>query len=187
MATPSDAFNRSGRDTSVRRSLFGPWPVSRWCRRCIFFLALWWVLTEGRPTDWGFGLAVAAVAAAFSLLQETGRRFRPSGLLRFAPFFLWESFLAAVEVARLALGPRLRLVPSLVSYRPRLRTLEAQVFFANTVSLLPGTLTADLWEGELRLHVLVAGPHVHDKLAAVEERVAALFEEPGEEDENGSL
>jgi multicomponent Na+:H+ antiporter subunit E len=161
--------------------------AGRWGRRCLFFLGLWWVLSEGRPTDWGFGLVVAGVAAAVALPQETGRGIRPAGLLRFAPFFLWQSFVAAVEVARLALSPRLRLRPSLLSYPLRLRSLKAQVFFANTISLLPGTLTADLWEGRLRLHVLASTPQVVDKVAAVEERVAALFGETPWENEHGRL
>lgn len=157
----------------------------RWCWRCIAFLGVWWVLCEGRPINWGFGLAVAAVGSSLPL--KAGRWVRPAGLLRFAPFFLWRSFVAAVQVARLALSPRLRLKPALLSYRPRLRKPEAQVFFANTISLLPGTLTADLWEGQLRLHVLDYGPHVRDEVAAVEERVAGLFEDPGWEDEDGRV
>ena len=188
MATPSETRNHSASGTPLRLRLFGPRTAfRRWCWRCVAFLFLWWVLSEGRPTDWGFGLAVAAVAATFSLSRKTGSSFRPTGLLRFGPFFLWHSFLAAVQVARLAFSPRLRLRPSMLSYLPRLRTPEAQVFLANTISLLPGTLTADLWEGRLRLHVLSSEPQVLDKVAAVEEQVAALFKDPGQEDENGRV
>ena len=188
MATPSEAFNHAESGTPMRAGLFGPRaPARSWLWRCLAFLGVWWVLCEGRPTNWGFGLAVAAVAAGSSLPLNIGRRVRPAGLLRFAPFFLWRSFVAAVQVARLALSPRLRLRPALLSYRLRLRKPEAQVFLANTISLLPGTLTADLWEGQLRLHVLDSGPHIRDEVAAVEERVAVLFEEPGWEDEDGRV
>jgi multicomponent Na+:H+ antiporter subunit E len=188
LATPSKSFIRSGNARRRRGGLFGSLSSARrWSRRCIFLLGLWWVLSEGRPTDWGFGIVVAAVAASFALHKEAGGNIRPTRLLRFVPFFLWQSFVAAVEVARLALNPRLRLRPSLLSYCPRLRSLEAQVFLANTISLLPGTLTADIWEGKLCLHVLIADPHVADKVAAVEERVAALFGETPTEDGHGSL
>lgn len=176
MTTPLEAFTHSGNaPPGPARQPAALSSIRRWGRRCIFFLGLWWVLSEGRPTDWGFGLAVAAVAAVAALPRKGGPGIRPAGLVRFAPFFLWQSFVAAVEVARLALSPRLRLRPALLSYRPRLRSLEAQVFLANTISLLPGTLTADLWEGQLRLHVLIAGPLVEKKIAAVEERVAGIF------------
>lgn len=187
MATPSKSFIRSGSPPRRRGGLFDSLSSARrWSRRCIFLLGLWWVLSEGRPTDWGFGLVVAAVAASFAFRKEGGS-IRPTRLLRFVPFFLWQSFVAAVEVARLALSPKLELRPTLLSYRPRLRSLEAQVFLANTISLLPGTLTADIWEGKLCLHVLIADPHVADKVAAVEERVAALFGEAPLEDGHGDL
>jgi multicomponent Na+:H+ antiporter subunit E len=161
--------------------------VSSWGRRFVFFLVLWGILSEGQPAGWGFGISAAAAAAAFSLAQETGQGIRLRGLIRFAPFFLLHSFIAAVEVAGLAFSPRSRLQPTLLSYRPRLRTEEARVFLANTISLLPGTLTADLWEGQLRLHVLREDPRVKEKIAAVEARVALLFDDPLRETDNGSL
>lgn len=153
--------------------------LGAWCSRGLLFAGLWWALSEGRPSSWGFGLAFAALAATVSLLlrREPLGRLSPAGVLRFVPFFLWRSFVAAVQVSRLALAPRLRLHPSLVAYPLRLKTPRGRLFFANTLSLLPGTLSVDLWGGQLRIHALDAGPDTFREAAGVEERVADLFGE----------
>ena len=47
---------------------------------------------------------------------------------------------------------------------------------ADVVSLLPGTLSADLAEGSLTIHVLDRNMPVHAEFEALEERVAAMLE-----------
>ena len=49
------------------------------------------------------------------------------------------------------------------------------MFMANTVSLLPGTLSAELDEDHLRVHVLDQTGSFATGLAVVEARVARLF------------
>jgi multicomponent Na+:H+ antiporter subunit E len=50
-----------------------------------------------------------------------------------------------------------------------------QVFMANTVSMLPGTLSAELDEKFLRVHVLDLTGAFASELAVIEVRVARLF------------
>ena len=51
----------------------------------------------------------------------------------------------------------------------------AWVFMANTVSLLPGTISTDIGEACLVVHVLDGRKDVFSELNAVEQRVARLF------------
>lgn len=93
----------------------------------------------------------------------------------FAPFFLVQSLRGGVDVARRALHPRLPLNPCLVRYPLCLEEVPAQVFMANVVSLLPGTLSADLEDSVLTVHALDCALPVTEQLQALESRVARLF------------
>ena len=71
--------------------------------------------------------------------------------------------------------PRLPINPDVMHYRLRLDDSLARVLMANTVTLLPGTLSADLQDDVLEVHVLNATDAVTDMLATLEQRIARLF------------
>jgi multicomponent Na+:H+ antiporter subunit E len=91
-------------------------------------------------------------------------------------FFLKASLISGLDVVRRALHPKMRLHPDLIDYRLSLATEAARIFMADVVSLLPGTLSADLAGGRLTIHVLDRNMPVHAELEALEERVAAMLE-----------
>ncbi|MFN4261545.1 MAG: Na+/H+ antiporter subunit E [Gemmataceae bacterium] len=138
----------------------------------------WWVLTGGEPNSWIIGApaVLAAAAASVALDTATGWHVRLAGLLRFVPFFLWRTLIGSIDVAWRALHPRLPIAPELATYSLRLPAEgPARVFFANTVNLLPGTLSAELCAHEVIVHVLTGDVPIQDKLQPLEEAVAALF------------
>lgn len=90
------------------------------------------------------------------------------------PFFLWRSLNGGVDVARRALQPRLPISPGLFDHRWRLPPGLPRVFMANTVSLLPGTLSAELEDDRLRVHVLDHTAAFASELTLIEARVARL-------------
>ena len=145
--------------------------------RALLLAGLWWVLTEGAPSSWIIGAPVIAVIVAASMMARPGTpvRLRLAGLLNFLPYFVWMSVLGAADVARRVYGPQLILNPGFVNYPIRLSTEPARVFFANTVSLLPGTLSAELRDDELVVHALDTNRSVERDLAVLEDKVAALF------------
>jgi len=91
------------------------------------------------------------------------------------PFFLWRSLYGGVDVARRALHPRLPISPEMYHHRWRLPPGLPQVFMANTVSLLPGTLSAELGDEFLYVHVLDQTGAFASELMILEEYVAGLF------------
>lgn len=135
----------------------------------------WWVLTEGEPA-WGIGLPVVFLAGAAAWYVRAPGRLRVSfaGALRFVPYFVRQSLWGGLDVARRALDPRMPLDPALLVYRLRLPPGPARVFLADIVSLLPGTLSAELAGDRLRLHVLDRAP-APAAVRTLEERVADLF------------
>ncbi|MDA0991376.1 MAG: Na+/H+ antiporter subunit E [Verrucomicrobia bacterium] len=150
------------------------------CRRFAVLLAIgtmvWAVLTRGAPSSWILGITSAALFALLLIADHPLRlpRLRLLGLLRFFGYFIRHSLRSGTDVARQALSPRLSLSPSMTDYQTRLPAGAARVIFANAISLLPGTLTCDLDEDRLRIHILT-GTHVHDDLAELETMIAAAL------------
>jgi multicomponent Na+:H+ antiporter subunit E len=137
---------------------------------------VWWLLTDGAAESWLIGIP-ATLAAAWSYRRPEQREGSLSwvGAARFLPFFLWESLRGGVDVAQRTLAPRMRISPGFAVYRCRLQKSGALVLFANCVSLLPGTLTADLEGDRLRLHLLDSGADVNRELDRLERAVARIY------------
>jgi len=138
---------------------------------------IWWVITDGALSSWAVGAPVMAMAAWASLRlnASSDSRISLSGLLRFLPFFLWESLRGGVDVARRTLAPVLRVEPDFIRYQSRLHSKAARAFFANCVSLLPGTLVADIKDEWLEVHVLNCGSDTEGELRRLEQVVARVF------------
>lgn len=143
--------------------------------RVVLFAALWLLLTGAEPASLWLGVPVIVVAAWISLRLVTPVQIRPLGLARFVPLFLFRSLVAGWDVALRALGPGPRLAPVLVDYETTLGAGLPRVFFANALSLLPGTLSADLDGPVVRVHLLYDTPGVRGGLRSLETAVARLF------------
>lgn len=147
--------------------------------RTLLFTLLWWSITEGAGA-WGIGVPAIALALGVSYWLQPGRRvrLRPVSALRFSAFFLVESVRGGLDVAVRVFRPSMPLAPARLTYRLRLPDGPARVFLADTMSLLPGTLTTELRDDCLHLHVLDARQPIEKELRRVERQVAALFGEP---------
>ncbi len=152
--------------------------ISRVLSRSIVFGFVWWMLGGGDPSSWWIGVPAVGLAVWFSLLLSPSwvrLRWSLGGLALFLPFFCLQSLRGGFDVSRRALHPRLPLHPCLVRYPFRLGETSARVFMANVVSLLPGTLSADVEGDVLIVHALDGGLPVEQQLHALESRVAHLF------------
>jgi len=154
--------------------------VSAWLVRGLFFALLWWLLTEGNGIAWGVGLVTVALATAASLLlwPPGAGRFSPRGLLGFVGFFLIESVKGGVQVAVLAFQRRPELDPDFVEAQLILPPGPATVLLANTLSLLPGTLSVHVEGERLRLHALDARLPILNEVRAAEKHIARMLRLP---------
>ncbi|MEN8107930.1 MAG: Na+/H+ antiporter subunit E [Pseudomonadota bacterium] len=143
--------------------------------RTVLFALLWWILTEGAMNSWLVGVPVVVFAVLASGALLPGISWSLPGIVCFVPFFLWHSLYGGVDVARRALHPRLPISPGLLDYRWRLPPGLPRVFMANTVSMLPGTLSAELDKEFLRVHILDQTGAFASELTVIEARVARLF------------
>ncbi|MCG7983591.1 MAG: Na+/H+ antiporter subunit E [Candidatus Thiodiazotropha lotti] len=141
-------------------------------------LSLVWLLLAGDDwSSWLIGLPVVILATWSILLLRApaAGRFNLSGLLRFLPYFIWESVLGGVDVASRVISPKMRIAPGFLTYRIELSNPSARRLFVNSLSLLPGTLAADLEGDSLRIHALDRGIDLDGELKRLERMVSAVY------------
>lgn len=149
-------------------------------RRSLMIAAVYWIVAEGRVVAPPLAavMILAAVAISLALLPAGRVRLRILSLLSFALWFFVAAVRGGIDVAFRAVSPSLPLVPGFIEFHTRLTNSAAQVFFANTISLLPGTLSVALQEDRLSIHALDIEQPLHERLRDLEDRVAAVFASP---------
>ncbi len=98
-----------------------------------------------------------------------------SAWARFIPFFFLRSLMGGVDVARRAFHPHLPIRPALIEYPLQLPPGLAQIVMANTVSILPGTLSTELGQNILTIHVLDSDKDFNTELATIEQYIERIF------------
>lgn len=100
---------------------------------------------------------------------------RPGLLARYLLRLFRDILVANLQVARLVLGPRARLRPALIAYRLELTDEFAITMLASTISLTPGTVSADLSPDRRTLLIHVLSTDDPDALRA---GIRARYETP---------
>ena len=146
--------------------------------RGFLFLTIWLILSDGVISSWWIGAPTVLLATIASIVLIPPVPLVWYEVLRFMFFFLIRSLVGGADVAWRALHPRMPIAPDLVEYPLRIPPGLPQVFLANTVSLLPGTLSAELNHSVLKVHVLDKEKDFMTELQSVEQRVARMFGVP---------
>ncbi len=151
------------------------WNGASIATRLMLLAGIWWGLSGGALASWWIGLPAVLLATAASVALLPLMPVVWHELLRFIPFFLVRSLMGGVDVAWRAFHPGLPIAPALVDYQLQLPPGLPRVFMANSVSLLPGTLSAALDQSLLKVHLLDGRKDFLAELKALEQRVARLF------------
>lgn len=128
----------------------------------LFSLCLWliWLLlnNSAAPGQVLLGALLALAIPLFTVRFWPNRPhlLRPWRLASYLAVLLWDITLANLVVARLILGPMRRLRPAFITLPLDLSNNFAIVVLTNTISLTPGTVSADLSidRRSLLIHVL---------------------------------
>jgi len=100
--------------------------------------------------------------------------------IKYIPWLLYQIVLSNIHVAYLVLHPKMPIEPSMVRLETELKKDLSLVAYANSITLTPGTITADIVD---RKHYIVhcISKKVADDLLAgdMEKRIAHIFEEAG--------
>ena len=161
-------------------------PVRRSLLRFAIFSLLWYAFAGSDGLSWVIGVPAVLLATSLSLILASSSPLNIClyGLFRFVPFFLYQSVRGGIDVMRRALSFSQDLDPGLVFYTTLLPEGSARIFFVNTISLLPGTLSAELRGNQVKIHTLDKGLPVWANIQRLEYRIAALMGRTGERREN---
>ena len=145
--------------------------------RAFVFGVLWWIVAEGRWQSLYMAAVfmLAAVAASLVLLPPAARVWRPGRLPRLVLYFLAQSLVGGIDVARRALSPALPVRPRIMQYESSLPDGFPTALFIWCVSLMPGTASVCIRERVLTVHVLDASMGAREKLRALERHVSRIF------------
>ena len=144
--------------------------------RAACLAAVWWVLAEGDPSSWWFGVPFVLGAAWWARgAAAPEAAWSPLGTLRFAGFFARSSILSGLDVAARTLRPDMGLQPGFVRYPLGLPPGISRYLFIHAITLMPGTLSVDREGGDLVVHVLdVRSPYLGG-LQRLERTVGGIF------------
>lgn len=147
------------------------------CLRAGALYLVWWVLTEGDPSGLWIGAAIALMVALFSCRLHPPSRYalRPVGVLVFSGYFILRSVVAGLDVARRLLSPSLPINPGYVVVKTSLPDGGPRWLLANTLSLMPGTLSVRLQDASLELHCLDLDLPIDEDVRSTERKVAGVF------------
>ena len=143
--------------------------------RGLLFSLIWWALTNGDLSSWVIGGPAVMLALIVSMLLIPSTPLVWRAGVKFVFLFMLRSLMGGIDVAWRAFHPRLPIEPDLIEYPLQLPPGVAQVVMVNTVSLLPGTLSAELHDSVLKVHVLDGQSDVKTELMVVEKHVRRLF------------
>ena len=141
-------------------------------------LLLWWVLTDGVAASWWIGMPAVLLALMLGTVLIPTTVFVWSEMPRYLLFFFLHSLLGGVDVARRVLQRNMSIAPELYEYTLRLPMGLPQVMMANSVGLLPGTLSVEIENNVLTVHVLDKHTDFMAELVAVESNIARVFGKP---------
>lgn len=136
---------------------------------------IWLVLSGGELASLVIGIPCVLLATAAAVALPASSNLVWYEGLKFLPYFFWRSLLGGVDVAWRAFHPLMPIAPDMIEYPTSLPKGLAQVVMANTISLLPGTLSAQLDHGVITVHVLDGDSDFLSEIKAVECRLARVF------------
>ena len=145
-------------------------------------LGILWILLSGHYSPLFVGLGVASVALVTLMVHRMNRadgtryelRLRWLACGRYVVWLFAQIVRANVEVARLALRPRIDLSPRMVRVKALPRTELGRVIYGNSITLTPGTVTVHLDDEEVEVHALTRESAAALEGGAMGRRVAEL-------------
>jgi len=149
----------------------------------LIFLVIWFVLNGRFSIDVLIaGVAVSAVLAlicyqimGFSLKNIKAFLYKSIALSGYGLYLVKEVFLSTLKMIDIVLNPNAKISPCLIKFKPNLHTKPARILLANSITLTPGTITADLDGEDFWVHTIskdmitdISSNEMTDRIMALE-------------------
>ena len=119
--------------------------------------------------------AVVAIVAHLGILDDEAVpiQLAPRHLF-YVPWLAKEIVLSNLSVAKVILTPSLPIHPRILQVRASQKSDVAQVIYANSITLTPGTVTLDVRDGQFLVHALTTDSAEGLLSGEMDRRVSAL-------------
>lgn len=165
-------------------------PRKQWIRAIVFrlsaFSVAWWAVSEGDPSMIVYGIpsVIAATVSSLLLLKPNPPFSRQiPALVRLLGWFVDKSIRGGLDVARRALRRQVDVDPEIVEVDLVVRNRIARVVLADISCLTPGSLSVDLTDSGIRIHVLHRELPVREQIHDLERLIVRAFPH---DDEDGA-
>ena len=147
--------------------------------KTVAFFAVWLLLSQSYTVFHialgllvSFGVALLNTRRGDSLLENV----RWLRMLAYVPWLLSRVLQSGIHLSYLILHPRLPIDPKLIHYHTDLKDRAGIVLLGNSITLTPGTITAEVNSNELVVHTI--DDDAADDLTSLrmEQRIARAFE-----------
>lgn len=122
---------------------------------------VFWILMSGFFTPFllaagaASSLAVVWMARRMDVADREGQPVQLGwSALGYWPWLIGEILKSALDVSKVILDPRLPASPTVVSFKPRQKTVVGLVTHANSITLTPGTLSVEVGAERFVVHGL---------------------------------
>jgi len=124
----------------------------------IFLFSLWMILT----TNFELANLLAGVGVSVSVALLYIRMFQDEKIELVNPYYLFVYLLVLVknlilsnlQIAKRVLSPDMKLNPAIVAVKTELQSDWKKLLLANSITLTPGTLTLDIKDDTLFIHII---------------------------------
>lgn len=123
--------------------------------RAVALFAVWLLLTQKFDAFYlVLGALSALVIARLHTRGHSTSAMRWIWLPVYVPWLLWQVLKSGMHMTYLILHPRLPIDPKLLRFTTTLRDPAAITIFGNSVTLTPGTITAEVNGGDVVIHAM---------------------------------
>jgi len=147
-------------------------------------VAYWiiWLFVVGQMTLYVLLLGLlCSFAVAWVDLHRSAPRGRPFPwvqLFLYVPWLVVQVVKSGLHMTRLILHPKLPIDPQIIPYKPRLRDPAGLVLLGNSITLTPGTITAEITPDQLLVHAIDSGSAEDIVNGTFEGRITKVFDRP---------
>lgn len=137
-------------------------PISNLLFRTAGLTGFWALLSGKFEFQYLFIGLICSLAVAYASLQNAPKNLKAPHILSFAGkawrfmfYCLWlllRIISAAWHVSKIVISPKLSITPKMITHKTKLKSELERVIFANSITLTPGTITAELASDELLIH-----------------------------------
>jgi len=146
--------------------------------KTLFFYVLWLLLSQSFNA---FHMTLGFIVSFMVALLNTDRgisqpqNLRWPRMLAYMPWLLWRVLQSGLHLSYLILHPRLPIDPKLIRYETTLKDEAGIVLLGNSITLTPGTITADVNSNELVIHAMDDASADDVTSLRMEQKVAGIF------------